>query len=395
MKKTSRSRSSTRYIGLAIGLLLVVMSACAVWNTSSFDLFWIFGTFAAAGLITFAIIAPKLLPIEDAKKEYQDAYRVFGNFILGQEPFIALVRDGQVVAQTKAHAGSIGLDLNRGVIVADSTSVVALRTETGLSRVAGAHIDEEGRPHSGVIITLPEEEIDTVIDLRPQLRRTLIKAQTRDGITVDVAVIAFFTQRFTRARKMNELYQLKHGSHARAGSRRPPPVVHYPPPFAWRRASMIQALNTRRVERSGEQSKKTDWHDRIMELAIPRLRDLISEYTVDELTAWTTTDRFPKHPRYLIRDELVKLVKKEMDADDEKHRPTGIEVRFMGVSAPMPPDEVIQRRIQAWIEEWRKKEADIFAQAEAEAILTRELARAQVQGEMTARINDILREAKE
>jgi hypothetical protein len=132
-----------------------------------------------------------------------------------------------------------------------------------------------------------------------------------------------------------------------------------------------------------------------MEIAIPRLRDLISEYTVDELTAWTTTDKFPKHPRYVIRDKLREIVKQELDANDEVRRPTGIEIRFMSVSPPMPPDEVIQRRIQAWAEEWRKKEADIFAQAEAEAILTRELARAQVQGEMTARINDILLEAKQ
>jgi hypothetical protein len=194
---------------------------------------------------------------------------------------------------------------------------------------------------------------------------------------------------------MSEIYRLEHPPDSPAGTKTVRPAIHYPPPFSWRRASVIQALNTRRIEPAGEQTKKTDWHDRILEIATPRLRDLISEYTVDELTAWNTTDKFPKHPRYVIRDELVKLVKKEMDADDELHRPTGIEVRFMGVGAPMPPDEVIQRRIQAWIEEWHKKEADILAQAEADAILTRELARAQVQGEMTARINDILQEAKE
>ena len=280
-----------------------------------------------------------------------------------------------------------------GVVVADSTSVVALRTDTGTSRVEGAYLDENGRPHSGVIFTEPEEEIDAVIDLRPQLRRTPTKAQTRDGITVDVAVIAFFAPRYTRARKMKELYQLAHPSRADATAK-PPRPVHYPPPFAWRRASMIQALNSRRIERAGERTKKTDWGDRIMEIAIPRLRDLISEYTVDELTAWSTTDKFPKHPRYVIRDQLREIVTRELNADDEMRHPTGIDLRFMGVSPPMPPDEVIQRRIQAWTEEWRKKEADVFAQADAEAMLTRELARAQVQGEMTARINDIFEEAR-
>ena len=388
MKKASRSRSSTRYLGLAMVLILVVLSACAVWNASQFDLVWIFVTFVAGVFITFLIIAPQLLPIEDNAEERRSATAVFRRFLSGSDQFIALIRDGQIVHQAGPPLSSMGM--SRGMLVADSTSAVALRTSTGVSRVVGAHIDEEGRPHSGVIFTDYYEEIDTVVDLRPQIRRRPTTAQTRDGITVEVAVIAFFGPRFTRARKMKELYRLQHPASAPAGTKRGQRALYYPPPFAWRRASIVQALNTRRIE----QSKKTEWYDRIMEIAIPRLRDLISEYTVDELTAWTTTDKFPKHPRYVIRDELVKIVKQELDADDELHRPAGIDVRFMSVSPPMPPPEVIQRRIQAWVEEWRKKEADILAQAEAEAILTRELARAQVQGEMTARINDILQEAR-
>jgi hypothetical protein len=377
----------------AMLLIMVALFACAVWNTSLFDIGWILLTFAGGALITFWIIAPQLLPIEDDKTERRKAAGAFRRFLLGSDQYSALIRDGQIVHQSGPPLSSMGM--TRGILVTDSTSVVALRTSTGVSRVTGAHLDEEGRPHSGVIFTDYYEEIDTVVDLRPQIRRKPTTAQTRDGITVDVAVIAFFGPRFTRARKLNELYRLQHPASSATGSRRLRPAIHYPPPFAWRRASIVQALNTRRYERTGEQTRKTEWYDRIMEIAIPRLRDLISEYTVDELTAWTTTDKFPKHPRYVIRDELVKIVKQELDADDELHRPTGIEVRFMSVSPPMPPPEVIQRRIQAWGEEWRKKEADILAQAEAEAILTRELARAQVQGEMTARINDILQEAKQ
>jgi hypothetical protein len=378
---------------LAIVLIMVVLLACAVWNTSLFDFWWILLTFGVAALLTYLIIAPQLLPIEHNREERGEAYGAFRRFLRGRDQFIALIRDGQIIHQTGSPLSS--MIPTRGVLVADSTSVVALRTSTGVSRVVGAHIDQEGRPHSGVILTDYYEEVDTVIDLRPQVRRKPTTAQTRDGITVEVAVIAFFAPRFTRSRKMNELYQLQHPSSSPAGSKQARPAVRYPPPFAWRRASIVQALKTRRIERTGEQSKKTEWYDRIMEIAIPRLRDLISEYTVDELTAWTTTDKFPKHPRYVIRDKLREIVKQELDANDEVRRPTGIEIRFMSVSPPMPPDEVIQRRIQAWAEEWRKKEADIFAQAEAEAILTRELARAQVQGEMTARINDILLEAKQ
>jgi hypothetical protein len=391
-KKTSRpAKSPTRFIMPAIVLMLVAMSACAFWNSSMFDLVWIIGTFGAAILITMVIVAPLLLPIEDDPEERRKAGELFRRFLSGSNLYFALVRNGKVQADSKPP--DVEDNHVHGVVVADSTSVVALRTATGTSRVEGAYLDENGRPHSGVIFTLPEEEIDAVIDLRPQLRRKPTTAQTRDGITVEVAVIAFFTPRYTRARKLKELYQLAHPSGPDTIAK-PPRPVHYPPPFAWRRASMIQALNSRRIERVGERTKKTDWGDRIMEIAIPRLRDLISEYTVDELTAWSTTDKFPKHPRYVIRDQLREIVTRELGVDDEMRRATGIDLRFMGVSPPMPPDEVIQRRIQAWTEEWRKKEADVFARADAEAMLTRELARAQVQGEMTARINDIFQEAR-
>ena len=388
-KKTSRSRSSTRFLILAIAGILAVLSICAFWNTSMFDLGWIFLTFAGAVVITAFGIAPLLLPIENNGDERGAMVRVFAHFLLGSAQPSALVREGQIVSHTTAHT-----DNARGVIVTDSSTVVALRTSTGISRVEGAHIDQDSRPHSGVIFTNYEEEIDAVIDLRPQVRRKPTTAQTRDGITVEVAVVAFFGPRAAQARKLKELDQLQHPQHATTGTKRASAAIPYPPPFVWRRASIIQTLNTRRIERVGEQSRKTEWHDRIMEIAIPRLRDLISEYTIDQLTAWTTTE-FPKHPRYIIRDKLREIVIQELNVDDEVRRPTGIDVRILSVSAPQPPHEVIQRRIKAWGEEWRKKEADIFAEAEAEAILTRELARAQVQGEMTARINDILQEASE
>jgi hypothetical protein len=391
-KKTSRSTSSTRFVVLAIIGLLVVMSLCAVWNASTFDLGWILLTFLGGGIITALVVAPLLLPIEENSDERLMMQRVFRRFLMNEAQPIALVRDGKVVTEITA-VDSSGYP-PRGFIVTDSSSVVALRTSTGISRVEGAHIDEEGRPHSGVIFTNYEEEIDAVIDLRPQIRRKPTTAQTRDGITVEVTIGVFFAPRFARARKLKEIDQLQHPQRATPGVKRPPAAIPYPPPFAWRRASIIQALNTRRFERVGEQSRKTEWYDRIMEIAVPRLRDLIADYTIDQLTAWTTTD-YPKHPRYIIRDKLREIVIKELSIDDDVRRHTGIDVRFMAVSPPQPPDEIIQRRIQAWQEEWRKKEADIFAKAEAEAILTRELARAQVQGEMTARINDILQEAKE
>ncbi len=82
-------------------MMLVVMSACAVWNTSAFDLVWIFGTFGAAILITMAIVAPQLLPIEDDPEERRKAAELFRRFLSGSNLYFALVRNGKVQAESK------------------------------------------------------------------------------------------------------------------------------------------------------------------------------------------------------------------------------------------------------------------------------------------------------
>ena len=160
-KKPSRSRSSTRFLVFAIFGIMVVMGICAVWNGSAFDLLWMIVTFFVGAVVTVIVIAPLLLPIENDGDERGELRRVFNRFLMGTPQPMAVVREGKVVFQTKDHDPDDYLP--RGIIVTDSSTVVALRTSTGLSRVEGANIDNEGYPHSGVIFTNYEEEIDAVI----------------------------------------------------------------------------------------------------------------------------------------------------------------------------------------------------------------------------------------
>ena len=392
--KTLRRLFSEKAVKRLPLLLVVGMFGCAILGQNLQGLFnavWILVTFLAAGFVTFVILAPKLLPIDTSIEEQNGAVRIFMHYLLDfvlSKPRLALVREGKAVspppsARPGAHREPDEEDSRRGVIVTDSTSVVALRTETGISRAIGpGMVIEEGRPRSGVIFTDFEEEVETVIDLRPQVRFVMIKAQTRDGILVDVRVGAFFGLKGTRALKMKDLAR--------------PHSPQKTNPFVWREASAMNALRGRRIERKGEKDEKADWSDRVMAIAVPNLRQIIARYPLDDLTApFTANPPFPKHPRFIIRNELIEIVRRELDANDDFKRSSGLEVRFMTVSIMWPPPQVIKQRIESWKDNWRKKETEILGQAEADAVVKHEQARAQAQGEMTARIYDALQEAKD
>jgi hypothetical protein len=389
--KTLRRLFSEKTVKRLPLLLVVAMFSCAMLGQNIQSLFnaaWILVTFIAAGFITFLILAPKLLPIDDSAEEHRGALRVFLYYLIGLPTGLALVREGKVVSPLPAGKPGARFEDDeyyspRGVVVTDSTSIVALKTETGISRATGPGVViEEGRPRSGVVFTDFEEEIDTIIDLRPQLRFAMIKAQTRDGILVDVRVGAFYGLKGTRALKMKDLAR--------------PHSPQKTNPFAWREASAMNALRGRRIERKVDKDEKAEWGDRVMAIAVPNLRQIIARYPLDNLTApFTANPPFPRHPRFIIRGELIETVRRELDANDDFKRSSGLEVRFMTVSIMWPPPQVIKQRIESWKDNWRKKETEILGQAEADAVVKHEQARAQAQGEMTARIYDTLQEAKD
>jgi hypothetical protein len=384
--KSPRRRLPKLSVTLAFALALFTLLGCFLLNNlNTFDIVWIIGTGLPALIITYLIIAPKLLPIANTSADYRGAYRVFLHHLFSNHTRLTLVREGKVVTSTQtavAHRHRPGEEAEerpRGVIVTDSTTVLALRTDTGISRIVGPGTERDQSP-SGVIFTLPGEEIDTIVDLRPQLRLIFpnepVQMTTRDGIPINARMLAFFTLKGTKARRTCDL------------AREP---MRWPPPFTWRKASVLQAIGAKRILRKGDKDEKTHWSDQVLTVAIPQLRQLIAQHTVDYLTAPLLLDR---HPRFAIRDELVKLVRQQLDTNDDFHRDAGIDIRFMAVPIMFPPKPILQQRINSWKTEWHKREAEIQGQAEAEAIRTREQARAQVQGEMTARINDALKEAE-
>jgi hypothetical protein len=322
MKELSRFETSAKYVVPAIVFVIVTLCVLAVWNTSAFDLWWIFGTFAVASFITFIIIAPQLLPIGNSAEELRRARRIFFLHLSGKSVPITLVRDGKIIytaplpPQTSSREEDEEITL--GVVISDSTSVVVLRTETGISRLVGPNIEYE-QLSSGAMFLYPEEIVDSIVDLRPQVRRRKVRARTSDGINIDLRVRAQFALRHTRGLQMRELAELKY----QAGSE-----VHSPSPLTWQYRSIFAAYSGRTVREHGA-TTESDWVDHAFATVASVLRTLISQYSYNTLTAPATSD---EHSLVTIHDEMLNAVRQKFDATDRAHGASGVEVCSIVVS---------------------------------------------------------------
>src|SRR5512135_1277709 len=366
-------------------LLYLILTAALLWSAyqrNFFDAVWILLTFSFVFILTVVVMVPMLLPV--GSKERGQLYEWFLLALSGERLWSIVVREGKVIAPVpKEKRKAIGKEppemsegQGRGIILTDSTSVVVMKTDTGIASVIGPGSQKEGKSETGVIFAYFREQVDSVIDLRPQVRSAKIKAQTREGILVDVQLTAFFTLKGTKARRSIDM------------------AHNTPHPFTWRQASVRESFHNKRIEYvdgKPDQPQQTQWGDRVMQLAIAELRQLIARHSLDYLTAPLLADR---HPRFELRRELLTIVQRQLDVSDEFKRGSGIDVRFIAVSIIWPPKEVVDQRIEAWKKEWRKKEVEVLGQAEAQALITKEQARATAQGELTARINDALQAAK-
>ncbi|HZY45627.1 MAG TPA: hypothetical protein VFF70_12855 [Anaerolineae bacterium] len=382
---TSLLKSLTENKKLLIYAILGAMVIVSVLKSNYFDAIWTIITFSLAYILMAWLLAPMLLPIDRSGEERGRLRDWFLRFLSGEKLAFIVVREGKVVAPAKKEKRKPTKDkpeeeegpwVGRGAILTDSTSVVVMKTETGISHVVGPGSAEEGKSESGVIFTYYREQVDSIIDLRPQIRSHEMEAMTRDGIPVKVRVTAFFTLKGTKAKRSIDMAQS---------------TAH---PFTWRQASVRQSFHNKRianVEGKPEQMRQTQWSDRVLEIAVPQLRQLIAQSTLDYLTAPLLAER---HPRFEIKKQLIPIVQRELDSQDDFKRGSGIQINNIAVSIMWPPPQVVEQRIEAWKKEWHKKETEVMGRAEAQAMITKEQARANAQGELTARINDTLQNAK-
>jgi regulator of protease activity HflC (stomatin/prohibitin superfamily) len=287
-------------------------------------------------------------------------------FALGSPLLMAVVREGQVLPgpdgeERETAAGA-------GMIDVDSTSVVVLMTETGLSRIKG----------QGVVFTHEYESIGQVIDLRIQLRTKEFEYTTRDGIPIKVRVAVRFQidqAQFVKVQLVDR-------------------AVRWPRPISWTPRTIKRALQLQSVAAHGI----TRWTDVPLDYAAGMLRAIIAEYTFDELSE-------PHEPRKDPRADIRHSLQQSLREALARH---GINVLSASVGTFFPvkfdPDKafnpdvkpadqldpITQQRVKAWRAEWEGRMMRINAEGQAEAERRHDVARSQAQMELIMRVTQAL-----
>ena len=306
----------------------------------------------AYGMYRFGLwlAGPHLLPIEPDRESRRSARDLLQRFANGQKTLMAVVREGKVLPGPggKPRAAADG----EGALLVDSTSVAALVTDTGLSRIKGP----------GVHFTRRGERIGAVVDLRPQARSKEIEAQTRDGIGIKFKVNARFQVDGTEAQKVQSADRTQ---------------VRWPAPYTWSPRQVTRVLG---LQRAGI-DQPVSWDEIVLNEAIQRAHTHIAGYTFDELTE-------PRNPSVDRREDIRKSLEAELKS---ALAGSGIKVLGIKLSQFVPRDkEVDRQRFETWQAEWIRRKTIIEAEGVAESYRLVELARAQGQMEMVTRITQAL-----
>ncbi|HLF25666.1 MAG TPA: SPFH domain-containing protein [Anaerolineae bacterium] len=314
---------------------------------------------AAYGLYRFAVwmAGPYTLPIEPSYDAAAYARNVLGLFAGGQRPGMAVVREGKVLPDPagKPRENVRGV----GAILVDGTSVVALVTDTGLSRIEGpgVHFLREG------------EKLGPVIDLRPQLRSKEIEAQTQDGIWIKFRVAVRFQVDRTVPRKVQEIV---------------PKQARYAEPYTWSQHAVKRLLGHTRIGADANQTER--WDDRALNEAIKRAQIAVAGYTFDRLTE-------PGDPRLNPREDIRQRLEEELKADLVSE---GLKLLGLRIGQFVPRDkEVMEQRIRSWQADWIRQMKIIEAESLAERFRLIETARAQGQMELVMRIVQALEASRQ
>ncbi len=307
---------------------------------------------AAYGMYRFGLwlAGPHLLPIEPERESRERARAVLQRFAGGQKTLMATVREGLAPPGPGGKAREV--TQGEGALLVDSTSIVALVTDTGLSRIKGP----------GIHFTRKGERIGRIVDLRVQAQSKGVIAQTRDGMWVKFRVNTRFQIDEVKSQKVQDVDRGK---------------VKWPAPYTWSPRPVTRALG---LERAGPDDN-VRWDEIAPHEAVKRVHNLIANYTYDELTE-------PRNPLINRREDIRKSLE-----DEVKNALAGSGIKVLGIklSQFVPRDETIDRqRIDSWQAEWTRRRKIVEAEGEAKSRRKLELARAQAQMDTMTRLIEAL-----
>jgi regulator of protease activity HflC (stomatin/prohibitin superfamily) len=202
----------------------------------------------------------------------------------------------------------------------------------------------------GVILTGHWDQVIQTIDLRPQLRVSIVQALTKDGIKIRVPAATV----------------------CRIDARGGQPRLGEPLPYS--KGAAFRAIHAQWMEHGGDSTEQGTWDNLPRMIAERVLQDIISEYNFDDLYGPHQPGGEP--PREVISERLSQQVAAELD-------PLGIHLLGAGIGNLEPADpQVYVKRVGSWQADWQRRLTLMEAEGQAEWLRTVERARAEAQADL-------------
>jgi regulator of protease activity HflC (stomatin/prohibitin superfamily) len=299
--------------------ILMMLTYCGIWFVGGalgeLEPLALYFAIVFTGLV--AILIPPLL----SPARHWEAFKAIITYNLGTNYPYKAVKGRKLVTRAEGSPYSQVL-AGPGIVLTDADHAIVVYRGGRFNRVSSP----------GLIFTFAFEEAMQAVDLRPQLRTTSeLTATTKDGIEVTVDVFCC-VQTATDGRKP-ELGR----------------------PFPYDPVAVARAVHAQRV---GQDTHEIQGWDRLVSQACERaVRDIIAEYSLDELTNLDS----PRDPRTDIANRMIDDVRVQMQQQD-----WGLELVFGTIGSISPSQDVIQKRVDDW-KARRESELDTL-EAEAAAV---------------------------
>jgi regulator of protease activity HflC (stomatin/prohibitin superfamily) len=221
-----------------------------------------------------------------------------------------------------------------------SHQVLALAKGSGFSRAVGP----------GFVIFYRRETPTHLIDLRKQVRKLPVRANTRDGIPVDTAISVTFRVRRSEAEHLDDDI-----------------------PYPYDKDAVFRVIYSGSID---AEDRFRPWTEQLCPQAATLFVTELAQYTLNELYQ---TDDAGVGPV----DEIKQKIKRQMQQHFEND---GIEILSVGGGKLKPPDSVMEQRIKTWRAEWEREIQMRYAGSSAEAVRRMQKARARAQVEIIENI---------
>jgi hypothetical protein len=299
----------------------------------------------------FYLWSHRILPFRPEEREarHTDAFRHLLSFFTEFPRPAIFVEEGKLETRI---AGNPFLGTGPGLLVTEPHNAVVLRGGSNIQGIVGP----------GVIFTGRAQVAHDVIELRKQLHVDKVRAQTRDGIEVNVPISSFFKLR---------------------GSQ---PPVDLGEPWHYHRNAVYLAYFAAEVDPGGKtplQAHQADsWEELPLQTAKATVRQLVGQYTLDQL--YTSHGKQQQQlTRFVLGNRVRRRVEEEM-ADK------GIEIIGGGVGNRIEPvdEEVVVQRIETWKAKWRRRIEENRGKALAESLEQERRVRSEALHELLTNLRD-------